>query len=331
MLRFDGWQRYETVTRILTGMFSGTPCSVLDVGGGTGQALDLPKEWSLVSLDVRTAPYADFVCGSADRLPFKDGAFDIAVCLDTLEHLPTANRRTALMELSRVARSGVVITAPFESVDVRSAEKTVSDLHFQVTGQPHRWLSEHLATPLPDLTETCGLFESMGWQVATVPCGYLPVWLLFMLGDQILETLEEGMDIAERMDRLYREQIYPDDLCKPAYRTIVVAAKETTALSALPDTCDPSRLASGMCQAALSLLVSALAPVKGKATEDTAESPASSRRYIERLEQAIETWETAYGEVLGLAEQGHRRMAELERRRSFQLYRWIMRLLSRDV
>jgi SAM-dependent methyltransferase len=42
----------------------------------------------------------------SDGLPFRDGAFDLAVCLGLLEHLPPGVRRATLAELRRVLRPG---------------------------------------------------------------------------------------------------------------------------------------------------------------------------------------------------------------------------------
>lgn len=45
----------------------------------------------------------------SDRLPFRAGAFSLAVCLGLLEHLPPAVRRGTLAELARVVRPGGVL------------------------------------------------------------------------------------------------------------------------------------------------------------------------------------------------------------------------------
>jgi SAM-dependent methyltransferase len=42
----------------------------------------------------------------SDRLPFRDGSFDLAVCLGLLEHLPPDVRRQTMAELRRVLRPG---------------------------------------------------------------------------------------------------------------------------------------------------------------------------------------------------------------------------------
>lgn len=45
----------------------------------------------------------------SDRLPFRTGAFALAVCLGLLEHLPPEARRGTLAELARVVRPGGVL------------------------------------------------------------------------------------------------------------------------------------------------------------------------------------------------------------------------------
>lgn len=42
----------------------------------------------------------------SDRLPFRDGSFDLIVCLGLLEHLPGPVRRATLLEAARVVRVG---------------------------------------------------------------------------------------------------------------------------------------------------------------------------------------------------------------------------------
>jgi len=51
-----------------------------------------------------------FGLGSAGRLPFADGSFDVAVCHRLVHHLPAAERAAVLSELARVARHAVVLS-----------------------------------------------------------------------------------------------------------------------------------------------------------------------------------------------------------------------------
>src|SRR4051794_8087363 len=86
--------------------------SIVEVGSGSGgvtEFLDHPVTGVDPAFD-RTADRGSerlhAVAGSADALPFADGAFDAAICVEMLEHLPAASREPAVRELVRVVRPG---------------------------------------------------------------------------------------------------------------------------------------------------------------------------------------------------------------------------------
>ncbi|HQO37014.1 MAG TPA: hypothetical protein PLG59_20300, partial [bacterium] len=116
----------------------------------------------------------------------------------------------------------------------------------------------------------------------------------------------------------------------PAYRTLIVATKPPLEPFAPQPIADPGRLITGTCQ-----LLTELTPLWVSCIQPRSDEYESSQeiaaQYVERLEQAIAGWEIAYGEALALAEKGHRRMAELEQRRSFRIYQQVMRWLGREV
>ena len=102
--------------------------SVLDAGCGEGfvaeaLAARLPgAALTAVDVDAGAVAFAEahgsgrvtYATASLDALPFADGAFDVVVCTEVLEHLSAPDR--ALAELRRVARRAVVVTVPFEPV-----------------------------------------------------------------------------------------------------------------------------------------------------------------------------------------------------------------------
>ncbi len=93
--------------------------TLLDIGGGTGNfSQPLAKDGFRVSLldfspvAVRRAatkiPNAEILTsGDAQRLPFRDGAFDCAISVNVLGHLP--DWREALVEARRVLRDGPLV------------------------------------------------------------------------------------------------------------------------------------------------------------------------------------------------------------------------------
>jgi len=125
---------------------------ILDAGSGSlGLSLYYPRR--SVNLDINFSgpklPHSFKVSGSILNIPFRKGAFDLVACIDTLEHLPSNQRKKALQEIINASRDGVIISFPCG----RSAEK--SDLQYNQiiknrTGKDHPFLLEHFKYQLPD-------------------------------------------------------------------------------------------------------------------------------------------------------------------------------------
>ena len=89
--------------------------SVLDVGCGPGALGLLEPHRRFVGCDVafeRPRPPMVPVIGAGGALPFRDGAFDVVISLDTLEHVPAGARASFVADLARVGRRYLVIAAP---------------------------------------------------------------------------------------------------------------------------------------------------------------------------------------------------------------------------
>lgn len=100
--------------------------TILDAGAGNGGvalslaaesnhcvvALDVVPNQTLADLRRSTGIAVRQVVATADQLPFRASAFDVVLCLDTIEHLPDA--RKAGEEMMQVIRSAgqIMITTP---------------------------------------------------------------------------------------------------------------------------------------------------------------------------------------------------------------------------
>jgi SAM-dependent methyltransferase len=101
-------------------------CHILDVGCGEGftmrqlrgdgvQASMVGVDYSLAALawsQVNGIAQSPLNVADAHHLPFSDNSFDLALCLEVLEHLPDSS--LGLRELLRVARDYVLVSVPHE-------------------------------------------------------------------------------------------------------------------------------------------------------------------------------------------------------------------------
>jgi SAM-dependent methyltransferase len=96
--------KMEAVRRYLDALPKGA--RVLDAGCGEGVIVDeYAGRIDIIGVDANYS--SDRVReGSVTSLPFPDGAFDRALCLDVLEHLTYEEQPRALAELHRVVRPG---------------------------------------------------------------------------------------------------------------------------------------------------------------------------------------------------------------------------------
>jgi SAM-dependent methyltransferase len=114
--------------------------TLLDVGAAEGYKAALAR--ALLGAEVRVCDLSEEACRRAREifgiegeavdlhaLPYPDGAFDVVLCSETLEHVPDIGRATR--ELLRVARRAVVVTVPREPAEVieRNVRERVLGAH----------------------------------------------------------------------------------------------------------------------------------------------------------------------------------------------------------
>lgn len=170
--------RYEPVIRLLDEMDA---TSVLDVGSGwSGLSWYWPHRVVQTDLNFAGSPpptrsrkgEAGMVRSTAERLPFADDAFDFAVALDMMEHLPESLRHDSVRELARVSRRGFITGFPVGTPADRVDRWLVSLFERTPGCSVPDWLEEHREQErYPDRAT---LLDAMpaGWRIAReVPSG----------------------------------------------------------------------------------------------------------------------------------------------------------------
>ena len=127
--------KLEAVRAWLDHLAPGT--RVLDAGCGEGVLVDeYAGRLAIEGIDPNYA--SDHVrSGSLTDLPYPDGTFERALCLDVLEHLPFDDQRQALAELHRVMTPGGVLFASLPNL-----AHLQSRVHFLLQGRLIRTASE---------------------------------------------------------------------------------------------------------------------------------------------------------------------------------------------
>lgn len=103
--------------------------SALDIGARDGYISNLlvPFFETVTALDLEKPTISDeritAVKGDVTHLGFPDNSFDVVLCTEVLEHIPTERLVKACSEISRVAKYNVVIGVPYNQ-DTRVGQTT---------------------------------------------------------------------------------------------------------------------------------------------------------------------------------------------------------------
>ncbi len=131
-----------------------------------------------------------------EPLPFEDGAFDVAVAIEVLEHVPPAQRPSLIRELQRVSRLATIVCCPVNTPEVVEAERRFSACAKAVSGREVDFLVEHRDNGLPDAAEIVSWFNEPEI-VLVADNAPLDEWLVFNALDFIY-ACDFGDDEAKR-------------------------------------------------------------------------------------------------------------------------------------
>ena len=227
-LLFDQWSRYAALARGVEALLpnGGT---VLDVGSGGAMLLGqfLPRH-QITYLDPLLAGRdGPGVLGKPlDEAHVADQSFDVAVCVDVLEHVPASSRGNFLQQMVRASRVGIVVAAPF--ADAGAPKATDDHVHFAYrakTGRDYSWLHEHEQFGLPRLDEVRSQLLAQGLQLASFGNGHTP-WLEALLAWHVMLLDEHGhLAMLREIGDRFAAELMPFDHLEPTYRQVLVAAR----------------------------------------------------------------------------------------------------------
>lgn len=152
--------RYEPVLRLVAEIGGG---ELLDAGSGSvGISRWLGPRWTVTAVDTHFDDYGGArgpaqdevsrVFADVRELPFGDGAFDVTVALDLVEHVPEADRDRAIGELSRVTRRRLILGCP-AGAPAFAADRRLAE-YCRRHGLPlPGWLEEHMAIGFPEASD----------------------------------------------------------------------------------------------------------------------------------------------------------------------------------
>ena len=239
-LPFDQYGRHRDardVAELIRAHEGPARLAVLDVGGYPCLTPRfLPADWVVVVDPVATEG-AGYLRASGLALPFQDGSFDLVLSLDSLEHVPAADRPRYLAELLRVARAYVLLLAPFASPETERAEALLFEYVKVALHAEQAQLREHREHGLPDRAATQAALAAGGAACHAFPSGYLYDWLPLMLFKHHLLSLDPDAAVHAALDRWYNARDPGADARLPAYRWGVLASKAgaTAAFAAVAD------------------------------------------------------------------------------------------------
>lgn len=231
IVAFDQYQRYKHVQEMIELIREDKSYKILEVGANEHKNLEkfLPND-SITYLDIEVPESLQndpqYIQADATNMPqVPSESFEFVVALDVFEHIPKEARQNFLKELHRVAKQGVIISAPYNSSQVINAEMRANEYYKQLYGRGFRWLEEHRENDLPDIEQTTKFFKNNGINYLQFEHGSLSVWeklidLHFLFADK-----NEYHQQRFFIDQYYNENVYQYDYDKHNYRVFFVSGE----------------------------------------------------------------------------------------------------------
>jgi len=312
-LSFDLYSRHRLVQRVADcarQVHGKSSLRVLDVGGYPCYTPRfLPDDHVVVADLVEPAPESPptgYLRADGAALPFRDGAFDVVVSLDSLEHVPAGRREDYVSELLRCSADYVLLVAPFAQDETVLADGLLAAFARVFDQEESPQLVEHQVYGLPKLEQWLAFVRARGAECISFSSGFVYNWLPMMLVKYYLVGLPDTLDLHHALDRFYNTMLQRSDARPPGYRQGILASKNghTTVLGAMEqelravDPPDRMEIIERMGQIDLVLKLADL-HVKWRRDESLREDILAKSRHIENLETLLQAERDRVGDLEG--------------------------------
>lgn len=224
---FDQFQRYFTVSKIISKLRCSDKIKVLEVGANAhSNLLSYLPDADITLSDLYDQPVkagVKFVQADATNLPFEDNEFDFVISLDVIEHVPSMLREQFISECTRVAKTAFVLACPvdFEGA-TKYAEKSANDLFEYFHDVPHPWLIEHADEGLPTANSINLILGKNQVKFERFECAQLELWEL-LTKMHFMETVDQRYhQICQALYTHYNKFLYQKDHGDKCYRSFWV-------------------------------------------------------------------------------------------------------------
>jgi O-antigen biosynthesis protein len=229
-LSFDIYGRYKTISDIINhNRKDKINFTVLDVGGRGNLLKNFLPIDQVYYLDPNIeSKDNNFIKADGCNMPLNNNEFDWVVSADVFEHIPPVKRIIFLSEQLRVAKLGIILSAPFYSNEVHMAEISANENYRILTnGNDYPWLSEHLKNGLPSESELEEYLKKNGYDYQKTGNNNLLLWQNF-IGMSFIASLNINEEISKEVEFFniyYNKNIFPTDTNEPTYRKIYFIKK----------------------------------------------------------------------------------------------------------
>lgn len=236
---FDQYQRYNHASEIISKwkMLNGADkVTILEVGANEHKNLEVFLTGDAITyLDIYVPENlksdSSYIEGDATNMSFSEGQFDWIVALDVYEHIPNERKDMFIRELNRVSKHGFIISAPFNTAGVSSAERNMSTLYKSLYREDYRWLKEHEELGLPDLDDTILTFKQLDAPFIHFGHGSLNIWSKMTSAHFLAAGFFDLFPYRSLMDELYNEKMYEYDYSGNCYRQFFVSITNSAILN----------------------------------------------------------------------------------------------------